>query len=344
VNAPSRCGTVAIVGRPNVGKSTLLNHLLGQKLAITSRKPQTTRHTLLGIHTRGSLQIAFVDTPGIHARGTNVMNRRMNRAALGALHDVDVILFLVDRDQFGEEDELVLGHIAEASGRAPAVAPDGSGEDVAGTSAPVPEASPGSATGAPRAADARPRRRPVVIAVVNKVDRLPSPDAVLPVLAALDRRFPFDEIVPVSALRSRNLDRLEEVLARYVPEGPHQWDEDELTDRPVRFLVAEIIREKLMRKLGDELPYQCAVSIESFRTQGGRTRIQAQILVEKASQRMIVIGRGGSRLRDVGREARLDVQRLVDGPVHLELWVKVRQGWADNAQLLAELGLDDPGS
>lgn len=338
MKGPTRCGTVAIVGRPNVGKSTLLNHLIGQKLAITSRKPQTTRHTLLGIHTRGPLQLAFVDTPGIHARGSNVMNRRMNRVAVGALHDVDVILFVVDRDRFGPEDELVLGHIAEATGRAPGSADAAGGP---GQAAELPGSASGSA--APRGSPgATGRRRPAVIAVVNKVDRLPGADAVLPVLADLDGRFPFDELVPVSALRSRNLDRLEALLAEYVPEGPHLWAEDELTDRPLRFLVAEIVREKLMRKLGDELPYQCAVAVESFRQQAGRTRIQARILVEKASQRVIVIGRGGQRLRDVGREARLEIQRLVSGPVHLELWVKVRQGWADNAQLLAELGLDDP--
>lgn len=297
-----RFGTIAIVGRPNVGKSTLLNHILGQKLAITSRKPQTTRHTLLGIHTDGPVQMAFVDTPGIHARAGNAMNRRMNRAAIGTLREVDVVVFVVDRDVFNAEDEAVLGHLRDL--------------------------------------DDEPHR-PVRIAVVNKLDTFARSDDVLPVLAALDARLEFEAIVPVSALRRRNLERLLEVLTRHLPEGEHRFGEDELTDRPMRFLAAEIVREKLTRRLGDELPYQCAVTIERFEEGPRRAIIHAQIMVEKVSQRAIVIGRGGSRLRTVGEEARHDIAELLGQPVHLELWVKVRQGWADNARLLAELGMEE---
>lgn len=310
IDEQRKFGTIALVGRPNVGKSTLLNHILGQKLAITSRKPQTTRFTLLGIHTAGAVQMAFVDTPGIHTRSGNALNRRMNRAAIGTLRDVDIAAFIVDRDQFTDEDQAVLEQMRAL----------GSVTDENLSTAPT---------------------RPVRIAVINKIDMLARADAALPIIAAMSERLEFDAIVPVSALRRRNLDRLLEVLADQLPAAPHRYGEDELTDRSMRFLASEIVREKLTRRLGDELPYQCAVTIERFEESDQRATIHAQILVEKVSQRAIVIGKGGSRLRTIGEEARHDIGELMQKAVHLELWVKVRQGWADNARLLAELGMDE---
>ena len=293
----SRCGYAAIVGRPNVGKSTLLNHLLGQKLSITSRKPQTTRHQVLGIKTSGSSQILFVDTPGMHGGARKALNRYMNRAASSALPGVDVVVMVVDRNAWRDDDQRVL----DAS----------------------------LASGAP------------VILAVNKVDLEENPNTLLPVLEDLAGRADFAALVPVSALRGKNLEALEDAIVEHLPEGDWLFAEDELTDRSTRFLVAEIIREKIMRQLGDELPYATAVEIDEYREERGITHISATILVERKGQKAILIGRQGSRLRQLGTEARRDIEKLIEARVMLRLWVKVRSGWADDERALRSLGYSD---
>ncbi len=293
----SHCGYAAIVGRPNVGKSTLLNHLLGQKLSITSRKPQTTRHQILGIKTREDAQILFVDTPGVHGDGERALNRFMNRAATSALVGVDVIVMVVDRGEWREDDERVLQSCQQ--------------------------------TGAP------------IILVVNKIDLEDSPNALLPVLESLHERADFAALIPVSALRERSLDVLEEEIVRHLPQGPLLFGEDELTDRSTRFLVAEIVREKITRQLGDELPYTTTVEIEDYTDEGSVVHISALILVERKGQKAILIGHQGQRLRQIGTEARQDIERLIDRKVMLNLWVKVRSGWADDERALRSLGYDD---
>jgi GTP-binding protein Era len=297
MNSPRRCGYAAIVGRPNVGKSTLLNHLVGQKLSITSRKPQTTRHQVLGIKTTDRAQILFVDTPGIHGSERRALNRFMNRAATSVLAGVDVVVMVVDRGQWRDDDERVLQCSLQA-------------------------------------------KVPVILAV-NKVDLEERSDALLPVAESLAARAPFAAIVPLSALRERNLDVLEQAIVAQLPEGDFLFAEDELTDRSTRFLVAEIIREKLTRQLGDELPYAATVEIEDFHPEGDVTHISAVILVERKGQKAILIGRQGTRLRQIGSEARKDIERLIDGRVMLNLWVKVRAGWADDERALRSLGYSD---
>jgi len=293
----TRCGFVAILGRPNVGKSTLMNHLLGQKLAITSRKPQTTRYQMMGIETRGNDQIIYVDTPGIHQDEPRALNRQMNREATSALRDVDLVVFVVDRTHWTEADANVLNKLTHLE-------------------------------------------CPVML-VINKVDLMDNPDELLPHIEWLSTQRSFDEIIPLSALRSRNLDRLEECIRSYLPEGPHQFDADELTDRSSRFLAAEIVREKITRQLGDELPYAMAVEIEDFRQEGRTLHINALILVERHGQKKIVIGDKGSRMRKIGQEAREDMEALFDSKVMLHLWVKIRKGWADDERALRSLGYRD---
>ena len=293
----TRCGYVAIVGRPNVGKSTLLNHLLEQKISITSRKPQTTRHQILGIKTTDSAQLLFVDTPGIHGAAERALNRFMNRAAGAVVSGVDVIVMVVERGEWRDDDERVLSACVNAG-------------------------------------------VPIVLAV-NKIDLEDSPNEVLPVLESLSSRADFAALIPVSALRGRNLDALEEALVERLPEGDFLFHEDEVTDRSTRFLVAEIVREKITRQLGDELPYATTVEIEEFREEGAVTHISALILVERKGQKAIIIGHQGKRLRQIGTEARVDIERLIDGKVMLNLWVKVRAGWADDERALRSLGYDD---
>ena len=236
-DAVSRCGYVAIVGRPNVGKSTLLNHILGQKLAITSRKPQTTRHTLLGIKTEGAVQAIYVDTPGLHKENEKALNRFMNKSASQALRDVDVVLFVVDRLRWTDEDQMVLERVQYLT-------------------------------------------CPVLI-VVNKLDRMDDKNELLPHLEWLTKQLPSAEVVPVSALQGRNIDRLESLIAERLPENEHFYPEDQLTDKSSRFLAAELVREKVMRKLGAEIPYQVAVEIEQFKQEGRILHIHALILVER---------------------------------------------------------------
>ena len=295
-----RCGVIAIVGRPNVGKSTLLNHLLGQKLSITSRKPQTTRNQVLGVRTDGHLQFIFVDTPGLHLGQSKAINQAMNKAASSALNGVDLILFLCDRAKWTEEDEFVMSLIAQQSSPA--------------------------------------------ALVVNKVDLIQGQSTLLPFIEGLSSRFEFDAVLPVSALRSRGLDELVKYLERHVPEGPHLFPEDQITDRSQRFLAAELVREKIIRQLGDELPYAAAVEIESFAEDGrGVLHIHALILVERDGQKKILIGESGDRLKSIGTSARKDMERAFDSKVMLKLWVKVKSGWSDDARALKTLGLDALG-
>ncbi|PJE79501.1 GTPase Era [invertebrate metagenome] len=296
----TRCGYVAIVGRPNVGKSTLLNHILGQKLSITSRKPQTTRHQVLGIKTEKGIQTIYVDTPGMHKEQKKAINRYMNRAASSALCDVDVIIFVVDRLTWTEEDQLVYDRVLEA-------------------------------------------RRPVIL-VINKIDRLQDKTQLIPYLDDLAKKTVFKAIIPLSARSGRNLDSLDAQVAELMPEGDYFFPDDQMTDRSSRFLAAELVREKVMRQLGDELPYEIAVEIEAFsheeRRNGSLLNISALILVERSGQKAIVIGEKGSRLKKIGQDARIDMEKMFDSKVMLHLWVKVKGGWSDDERALQSLGYD----
>ncbi len=292
----SRCGYVALVGRPNVGKSTLLNFLLGQKLAITSRKPQTTRHVMLGIKTEGPVQAIYVDTPGMHATRGNALNRYMNRSAQSVVADVDVVVMVVDRDVWTDADEAVVARLQEARG--------------------------------------------AVLCAINKIDRLPAQERVLATIASLDARQCFEAIVPVSALRQKNLDALQKEIHARLPSAPHLFPDDQLTDRDERFLCAEIVREKVMRSVGAELPYQATVVVDDFRHDGEMVRIHASIVVEREGQKPIIIGRQGSRLKQIGTDARHDIEALLGRHVALNLWVKVRSGWSASAESLRRHGYE----
>lgn len=293
----SRCGYVAIVGRPNVGKSTLLNHLLGQKLAITSRRPQTTRHNMLGIKTEGDTQMVFVDTPGVHTHQPKAINRYMNRAATSAVRGVDVVVFVVDRFSWTEEDELVARQLQNVD-------------------------------------------CPVILAI-NKVDLVADKNTLLPHLEKLAERLEAREIVPVSALRELNLDRLEALLSEHMPASPHLFPDDQITDRSSRFVAAEMVREKITRQLGDELPYQMTVEVEEFRDEQRVLHIGAVIWVERKGQKRILIGEKGERIKRIGQQAREDMEKLFDKQVMLRLWVKVKSGWSDSDRALRSLGFGD---
>ena len=297
MNDISRCGYVAIVGRPNVGKSTLLNHILGQKLAITSRKPQTTRHNMLGIKTDGAVQAIYVDTPGLHKNNEKALNRYMNRSASSALRDVDVVVFVVDRTRWTDEDELVL-------------------EKIRGVKCPL-------------------------IVAVNKADQLEDKAELLPHLQWLAEQLPNAEIVPISALHAQNLDTLENLVNERLPENEHFFPEDQITDRSSRFLAAELVREKIMRQLGAELPYQITVEVEEFKQEGRILHIHALILVEREGQKKILIGDKGERIKRIGQDARRDMETLFDSKVMLNLWVKVKGGWSDDERALRSLGYLD---
>ena len=291
-----RCGYVAIVGRPNVGKSTLLNHMLGQKISITSRKPQTTRHNTLGIKTEGDTQLIFVDTPGLHTNQKKAINQYMNRAAETAIRDVDVVVFVVDRSVWTEADERVAEEVMKSNS-------------------------------------------PVIIAI-NKLDRMESKAELLPHLQILAKRMPEAKLIPVSALYGQQLELLEKAIQLHIPEGVHYFPEDQITDRSQRFLTAELVREKITRQLGAEVPYEVAVEIEAFKYEGKICHIHALILVEREGQKKIIIGEKGARLKQIGQEARLDMERLLDCKVMLKLWVKVRRGWSDDDRALRSLGYD----
>ena len=291
------CGYVAIIGRPNVGKSTLLNHILGQKLCITSRKPQTTRHTLLGIKTKDNVQVIFVDTPGIHTNQERAINRVMNRSAASVIADVDLVIFVVDRFEWSEADDYVAKYLTNT-------------------------------------------KAPVVVAV-NKVDMIEDKEALLPHLQFLASKVNAVEFIPLSALRKTNLEELEAKIQSHIPEKVHLYPEDQITDRSERFLAAEIVREKITRQLGAEVPYQVTVEIEQFRVEGKITYIDALILVERDGQKKIIIGTKGERLKKIGEQARADIESLLDCKVMLRTWVKIRSGWSDDERALRSLGYMD---
>jgi GTP-binding protein Era len=289
-----RCGYIALVGRPNVGKSTLLNRILGQKISITSRRPQTTRHRVLGIKSQPAAQLIYVDTPGIHDFSGRAMNRHMNRTASSVLQDVDVVVFLVDGLHWTADDDLVLKKLGQVTS-------------------------------------------PVILAV-NKIDLLGNREELLPRLQALSEKHRFEHIIPISAGKGDNVEELEAAIERLLPQAPPLFPEDQVTDRSVRFLAAELVREKLFRKLGKELPYGLTVEIEQFKSDANITHIHALIWVERKSQKYIVIGKQGRMLKEVGIEARRDIEALIDGKVNLKLWVKVKEGWADDERALHSLG------
>lgn len=295
----TRCGYVALVGRPNVGKSTLLNHILGQKVSITSRKPQTTRHRVLGIKTVAGTQTVFVDTPGLHQgqEAEKAINRFMNRTAGLVINDVDVIVFVIDRMHWDSQEDWVLSQVRRG--------------------------------GCP------------VILAINKVDQIEDKQQLLPFIRYCSEKMDFAEIVPLSALQGMHLDELERAIHRYLPEGPYLFSEDQITDRSMRFMAAELVREKIMRQLGAEVPYAMAVEIEDFRDSGKSLHVHALILVEREGQKRIVIGNKGARLKLIGKEARLDMEKMFERKVMLKLWVKVKSGWSDDERALRSLGFDD---
>ncbi|MEJ2576774.1 MAG: GTPase Era [Gammaproteobacteria bacterium] len=292
-----RAGYAGLVGRPNVGKSTLLNRLLGQKLAITSHKPQTTRHRILGIRTLAEAQVVYVDTPGLHQRGAKAMNQYLNRTARAAIADVDVVVFVVAAGAWTDEDAAVLANL-------------------------------------------RRNGRPVVVAV-NKVDEVRPRDDLLPFLAELGERDGFAAIVPLSARTGENCDALEREVSRLLPEGPPMFPEDQVTDRPERFFVAELLREQITRRYHKELPYAVAVEIERFEERPGGVSIGAVIWVERDSQRAILIGRQGSALKATATAARKQMAALLERPVHLEVWIKVKKSWSSDEKSLLQLGYGD---
>lgn len=289
-----RCGFIAIVGRPNVGKSTLLNHVLQQKISITSRKPQTTRHRILGIKTIGNNQFVYVDTPGMHKSQKKAINRMMNQTATSALDGVDVVLFVVERLVFNEEDQIVLEALRKVK---------------------VP-----------------------VLLLINKCDLLESRERLLPHIERLAKLREFAEIIPLSVLGGHNIDTVENCVQKHLPFGPFLYPEDQITDRSTRFMAAEIIREKITRQLGDELPYEVTVEIEKYTIQEGVVHIHALVLVDKESQKQIIIGKKGDRLKTIGSAARIDMEKAFEAKVMLNLWVKVKTGWADDERALQSLG------
>jgi GTP-binding protein Era len=291
--APTRSGFVALIGRPNVGKSTLLNALLGKKISITSRKPQTTRHRWLGVHTEGAVQTIYVDTPGLDDRAHTALNHAMNRSAQAALVDVDVAVFVVDGLKWNAGDEQVLALLQHCR--------------------------------CPR------------ILVVNKIDTMHKADLIsyLPLLAA---RLPFEAVIPLSAKRKLNLRALRKKIATLLPEGPHYFPADQDTDRSLRFRMAEIIREKIIRLLGDELPYVCTVVIDDYNDKGVVPLINAIIWLEKEGQKAILIGKQGEKIKKIGIRARRSIEVLVGRQVNLKLWVKIRRGWSDDPAALRRFG------
>jgi GTP-binding protein Era len=292
VNDSFQCGYVALIGKPNTGKSTLMNALLDEKLSITAHRPQTTRHQIMGIKTTGQYQCIFVDTPGIHQDRKKAINRYMNRAATSVLDDVDLIAVLVDVKDMDAEDERILKSLEQRNN---------------------------------------------VIVILNKMDRI-SRQQLLPLIECIAEWLPGIDVIPVSALKKDNLDYLMQQIQLRLPKGVPHFPADQLTDKPMRFIVQEIIREKLFRLLTQELPYSITVKVEHYQEEQDLVRISASIWVERSSQKGIVIGQQGSMLKKIGAEARRDIERLVDNKVYLQLWVKVREGWSDDEQSLAAFG------
>ena len=290
-----KCGLIAIVGRPNVGKSTLLNRLVGQKVSITSRKAQTTRHRVMGIHTTDAAQFVFVDTPGFQTRYTGTMNRAMNKRVRETLSDTDVVMMLVEAGRLKNEDRQVM--------------------------------------------ELLPKDRPLIL-VVNKIDQVKDRAELMAYLQEVTAAHAFTEIVPVSAKQGSNLDELLKTLQTHLPENAPLFDADDVTDQTERQLAAELIREKVFRLCGEEIPYAVAVSIDKFEEEGNLRRIFATILVDRDSHKPIIIGKGGEKLKAISTQARLDMERAFDSKVYLEVWVKVKGGWADDVRMLRSLGLD----
>lgn len=290
----TRCGFVALVGRPNVGKSTLLNHLLGTKLSITSRKPQTTRHNLVGIDTVGSTQIVYVDTPGIHRGQARAMNRYMVSQAFAALRDVDLVILLVEARRWTEADDDVLRQIDKSGSRC--------------------------------------------ICALNKIDRMRGREALLPIIDDVRQRYDFEAIIPISALKHEGLEPLTDEITRRMPIGAHMFEPGAITDRPTEFFVAEIVREKILRRLGDEIPHRVAVAIERYVVKPHIVEMDVVVYVERKSQKGILIGKRGARLKSIGQDARRDIEELVGEQVMLRLWVKIKAGWTNDESSLKVLG------
>ena len=293
----TRCGFIAIVGRPNVGKSTLLNHLLRQKVSITSRKPQTTRHRILGINSDAEHQCIYVDTPGLHSNQKKALNKVMNNTVISVINDVDLILFLIEKTNFNEGDQRVLELLSKT-------------------------------------------HTPVLL-LINKIDLVKDKESLLPHIDALSKQQDFNEIVPVSALGGHNLGKIEELVKSYLPRREFLFPEDQVTDRSSRFLAAELIREKVIRQLGDELPYEVTVEIENFEQQESILHIHGLILVDKPGQKKILVGKDGERLKRIGSSAREDMETVFETKVMLNLWVKVKSGWANDERALQSLGYMD---
>ncbi|HYN27929.1 MAG TPA: GTPase Era [Burkholderiales bacterium] len=290
-----RSGHVAIVGRPNVGKSTLLNRLVGMKVSITSRRPQTTRYRITGIVSEPDAQLVLVDTPGFQTVHGGALNKLLNRVVTDSLGGVDVVLFVVEAGEFGADDRKVVALL--------------------------------------------PQRIPVVL-VINKIDRAKDKRRLLPYIARVSTEFAFAEVVPVAASKGTQVPRLLDAIKPYLPEGPALYRDDEITDRPERFLAAELLREKLFRLLGEELPYAATVVVEKFETEGALRRIHAAIVVDKPNHKAMVIGKGGAKLKNIATQARLDMEKLFGGKVFLEVWVRVKSGWAESLKTLKNLGYE----
>ena len=291
----SKSGYVSIVGKTNAGKSTLLNNILGQKIAITSRKPQTTRHRFLGIKTEKKNQIIFVDTPGFHSGQKRALNRYMNKVASNAMRGVDIVLYVVDSLKWGEEDFSRVQSISEET---------------------------------------------TIILVVNKVDKLEEKNLLLPFIEERSKEDIFSNIIPISALKDIGVNELLNSICNTLPEGDHLYPEDQVTDISEKFLASEIIREKCINRLGDELPYRISISIERFSELNGITHIDSAIFVEKQSQKGMLIGKSGSQLKAIGTSSRKELEKLLGTKVMLKTWVKVKSGWSDNESLLPSMGYD----
>ncbi|PCI69136.1 MAG: GTPase Era [Piscirickettsiaceae bacterium] len=296
-NSMYKSGYVALIGAPNAGKSTLLNRLLGQKVSITSRKPQTTRHRILGIKSEDNSQIVYVDTPGMHLGGKKALNKYLNRTADASMLGVDVIVWLKDDIRWDDIDDAILKKLKEA-----------------GT--------------------------PVVLAL-NKVDKVSDKSKLLPFIERISQQYDFKSIIPISALTGKQLDEFEDLILEMLPEGEALFPEDQITDKSERFMTAEIIREKLTRRLGQELPHSLSISVEQFKVEEKIVRIYATVWVERKGQKNIVIGPKGAGLKDVGMKARIDLESMLDSKVYLNLWVKVKKGWSENEREIASLGYVD---
>lgn len=293
----TNCGFVAIIGRPNVGKSTLLNHLLGQKISIISHKPQTTRQRILGIQTTGKTQTIYVDTPGLHQEAKAALNRYLNKAALTALRDVDVIVWVIEALQWRSDDTWVLKKLNR-------------------TTCPV-------------------------VLVINKVDKVADKTQLLPFIEEVKQKFNFAAVIPLAALKGDNVAALEKVITQFLPEGPFLYPKDQITDRSERFMAAEVIREKLLWLMHQEVPHSVTVSVEEFKQTRNILRIIATIWVEKPGQKAIIIGAGGLKLKEVGKTARLDLEKMFGQKIFLQLWVKIRKNWSNDERAMRSLGYED---